>query len=182
MKKFIPLLLFFIINLAYGVDATKLAANKNTFGSWELIEFALPNGLIHRITTTSLISKKEFLTFDFLPNGNCQPDPAVMVQEFKGYINGLDGGMLPYEYKIPGQETSVELAKITMQKDDKFAFFVFKKLTAQRLLDSPSGGKLAMWIPASGDGKVKRSENIYFSLNGVSDAYKRAKKLCMDNR
>jgi len=182
MKKTLLIFLLLTVNIAYGVDSTKLAVNKNTFGDWELIEFALPKGLIYRISTTSLISKKEFLTFDFLPNGKCQPDPAVMVQEFKGYVKGLDGGTLLYEYKIPNQESSVEFVKVVMQNGDKFAFFVFQKLIAQKLLDSPIDGRLAIWIPASGDGTVKRSENIYFSLKGLSAAYSQARKLCLANQ
>ena len=152
------------------------------YGDWQVIEFAFPQGLMYRLTTTSLSSKKEFLTFDFLPKGNCQPDPAVMVQEFKSYQPGLDGGMLPYEYKLGGRDTSVELVKILMQKGDKFAFFVFKKLTLQSMLDAPADARLAMWIPASGDGTVKRSSNIYFSLNGALEAYNQGRKLCLANK
>ena len=182
MKKLTFIILLLIANFAYGVDATRLAANQYKFGDWEVIEFALSKGLIYRISTTSLVSKKEFLTFDFLPNGNCQPDPAIMVKEFKGYVSGLDGGMLPYEYKLPNQESSIESINVTMQQGDKFAFFAFKKLLAQRLLDAPVDGRLVMWIPASGDGSVQRSANIYFSLNGLRGAFNQARRLCQDNR
>jgi hypothetical protein len=179
---FLGLSLLFFSQLVCAVDATKFAAVKSTHGDWEVIEFPLPQGLIYRISSTSLTSKKEFLTFDFLANKNCQPNPAVMVQAFKKYEKGIDGGVLPYEYKIPGRESSIELVNITMQKGDKFAFFVFKQLTAETLLNSFSGGRLAMWIPASGDGSVKRSDNVYFSMNGVKAAYEIAKNLCLQNK
>jgi hypothetical protein len=65
-----------------------------------------------------------------------------------------------------------------MSEDDTFAFFIFKKLTAKTLLQSKDKGKLAIWIPPSGDGVIKKSGNIYFSLEGFSLAYKEAKRLC----
>lgn len=173
---------FFISNLTYAFDATNLASIKNTYDDWSVIEFPMPKGLIYRISTTSLVSKKEHLTFDFLPNGACQAEPAVMVQELKGYEKALDGGMLPFEFKIPNQASTVDIVKTQMQKGDKFVFFAFTKLDAQKLLNSSLGGRVAMWIPPSGDGTVKRSENIYFSLNGVGAAYNQARRLCLANK
>jgi len=181
MNKLFLILILLISNFAHAVDATSNASKKNKFGDWELIEFALPKGLLYRISTTSFLSKKEYLTFDFLPNVACRPDPAVMIKEFKHYDKNLDNGMLLYEYKIPGKDSSVEIVNISMQKDDKFAFFVFQKLTAEILLDVSADGRLALWIPASADGVVKRSANLYFSLNGIRDAFNQAKKLCLHN-
>jgi hypothetical protein len=159
-----------------------MSAGNFNYGDWQVIEFAFPQGLMYRLTTTSLSSKKEFLTFDFLPTGNCQPDPAVMVKEFKSYQPGFDGGMLPYEYKVAGRGSSVEIVKILMQKGDKFAFFIFKNLTMQSLLNAPADSRLIIWMPASGDGTVKRSDNIYFSMNGAIEAYNQGRKLCLANR
>ena len=74
------------------------------------------------------------------------------------------------------------MVKTEMSEGDTFAFFPFEKLTVKTLLQSKDKGKLAIWIPASGDGIVKKSGNIYFSLEGFSLAYREAKRLCEDSK
>jgi len=70
----------------------------------------------------------------------------------------------------------------SMQRDQSFAFFEFKALTASRLLRTHGKGTLANWVPASGHGTVRRSSNIYFALSGLTRAYHRARGLCEENR
>jgi len=94
----------------------------------------------------------------------------------------FSGTPLVLAYKIPGETEDLEFVMGQGSADDAFAFFPFEKLTARRLYVTHSRGDLAVWIPASGDGTAKRSSNMYFSLEGFTAAYNRAKKLCMDNR
>ncbi|MDK6959770.1 hypothetical protein QP403_21345, partial [Klebsiella michiganensis] len=68
-----------------------------------------------------------------------------------------------------------------MLQGEEFAFFKFKKLSLNKLVNSGSRGNLAIWVPASGNGEVRGSSNMYFSLNGLSQAYSAAKSLCSDN-
>ena len=85
------------------------------------------------------------------------------------------------EYKLPTQtEATPELVKTVISEGDEFEFLEFSKLTAKTLL--LDNGNLAIWVPASGDGDVKRSENMYFPLDGFSIAYKEAKRLCDDKK
>ena len=85
------------------------------------------------------------------------------------------------EYKLPNQKgITSELVKTTMTEGDEFEFLEFTKLTVKKLLLIK--GNLTIWIPASGDGDVKRSGNMYFSLDGFSTAYKEAKRSCDVNK
>jgi hypothetical protein len=84
--------------------------------------------------------------------------------------------------KNGGHAHSIELVKTSMAKNDHFAFFAFKILTAERLLHVKEAGRLAIWIPGSGDGSVKRSSTTYFSLDGFAHAYQRAISQCAANQ
>lgn len=183
MKKII--LLFSILlwpTLAQAVDATSNVTEIFTSGRWQVIEFAATKQLIYRISSLSSNTPDTNITFDFVPTRKCEPTAAVMISRQTTYSPGLDNGIVPFSYKSPGQKESTELTKTAMQRGGDFAFFSFQKLTVKTLLQSRDKGSLAVWIPSSGDGIVKRSSNIYFPLEGFTSAHERARKMCNDNR
>ncbi len=98
-----------------------------------------------------------------------------------GYSENLANGHVPLSYKIPGQKEDTEAVETKMLQGEEFAFFKFQKLSLNKLVNSGSRGNLAIWVPASGNGEVRSSSNMYFSLNGLSQAYSAAKSLCSDN-
>jgi hypothetical protein len=176
------ILLFCTTNSSYAFDATNSVTEISQSAHWRVIEFAATAQLIYRLSSTSINDARQVIVFDFVPAKDCVPTPAVMVSSLKSYNNNFDEGMLPLAYKLPNQEQSMEMVKTVMSKGDTFAFFSFEQLKAPKLLNAKDRGKLAIWIPASGDGTVKRSGNIYFSLEGFSPAYLGAKRLCDDSK
>lgn len=166
----------------YAVDGTQSVTEIRQNEHWKVIEFSAPKQMIYRISSVSINNLRSFLTFDFLPSNRCVPDAAVMVTEFERYNNTFDNGILPISYKIPGVKEETELVKTHMSPGDKFAFYQFGKMRVESLIKSNDKGKMAVWIPGSADGVVKRSENIYFSLSGFSESLKSASALCNDNR
>lgn len=183
MIRFIILLSALLIaTSAFAVDASKNVTEITKSGRWQVVEFAMQKQIIYRIASTSTNVEETHITFDLVPSNNCEPTPALMLSQRDSYNPNLDEGVVPFAYKLPGQNESVEITKTTMQRGDTFAFFQFKRLTAKTLLQSKDKGNLAIWVPASGDGAVTRSGNIYFSLNGFSKAYWKAQKLCNDNQ
>ena len=167
---------------AIAVDATRSATEVLRSGRWLLIEFAAREQLVYRISSQSSNSDKNYLAFDFAPSDKCVPLPAVMSSAFKAYSPALDHGNVPMSYRSPGQSESTEVTETEMAPGDSFAFFQFKGLTTALLLKSHDKGSLSVWVPGSGDGTVKRSGNIYFSLEGFTAAYQGAWKRCHDNR
>jgi hypothetical protein len=167
---------------AYAVDATDSVTEISQSGHWQVTEFAGAKQLIYRLSTSSINTKREHIVFDFVPSKNCLPTPAVMIVNLDSYNEVFNAGLLPVAYKLPSQKQATELVKTDMSEGDTFAFFSFKKFTVKTLLQSGDRGKVAVWIPASGDGTVKKSGNMYFSLDGFSLAYKEAKRLCGDNK
>lgn len=182
LRTLIFILVFCMTNASYAVDATRSVTEINQSGHWRVIEFAAATQLIYRLSSTSINDARQVIVFDFVPAKDCVPTPAVMVSSLQSYNKTFDEGMLPLAYKLPGHEQSMEFVKTVMSKDDTFAFFPFEQLKAPNLLNARDRGKLAIWIPASGDGTVKRSGNIYFSLEGFSPAYLDAKRLCGDSK
>jgi hypothetical protein len=175
-------ILSIFIGSAHAVDVTSRATQDRKFDKWQVVEFAMPTQLLYRVSTISINDRSQTLTFDMDPSKGCQPAPAVLVIENKTPSKASKEGMLIFEYKYPNQDSNVEIVNTLEQKNDRFEFAVFKKLTIPWLLGSNDAGKLAIWIPPSGDGVVKRSENIYFPLQGMTPAYNYAKKLCNDNK
>jgi hypothetical protein len=171
-----------ITTSALAVDWTGNVTEIIKSGRWQIIEFAAEKQLIYRISSDATNSEETHIVFDFVPSKKCEPTPAVMITRYDSYSPDLDEGFVPLAYKLPGRKESMEITKTTMQQGDTFAFFQFKGLTAKPLLQSQDRGNLAIWIPASGDGTVKRSGNIFFSLNGFTVVYEKAQKLCNDNR
>jgi hypothetical protein len=178
--KLIALCVLVASSSAYGVDASKIATIIGTIGHWQVVQFAMPQVLMFRAASTSINSPSANVWIDFPPE-SCTPDPIVLNMDVGHYTSLFNGGMMLFEYKVPGQENSVELVGSQMTPGDYFAFFAFKGLTAQRLSNTHDKGTLAIWIPASGDGTVKRSANMYFSMDGFTSALDRAKKLCLEN-
>ena len=172
----------FLSTAAFAVDATSSATEIANSGRWLLIEFAAKQQLIYRISSQATNSENKYLAFDFAPSGKCEPKPAVMSSIQASYSPALQEGMVPMAYKPPGQPQSAEVTRTAMAPGDDTAFFQFKGLTAQLLLKSNDKGSLAVWIPGSGDGTVKRSNNTYFSLDGFTTAYNGARRRCLDNR
>jgi hypothetical protein len=186
MIRLIILLTAFLIIItspSFSADLSKSFTGETKSGDWKILEFAGQRQLIYRIGSTSVNYENNYLlTFDFVPSNNCEPTPAIMILQQSSYNPNFDDGVLFFKYKLPGLEESVDMTKTTMKQGDTFVFFQFEKLAAKTLLKPKNNGKLSIWVPASGDGSVKRSGNIYFSLNGFTNAYWKAQKLCNDNR
>lgn len=167
--------------IASAFDSSSDVTDVISSGDWQIIEFAAKTQLTYRISAESKNAGKTYIVFDFIPVNKCEPTPAVMIVQ-QAYNPYLKDGFIPLDYKIHGQKKGVDLAKTVMEHGDPFAFYQFHNLTAKWLLSPHDRGNLAIWIPASGDGSIKRSDNIYFSLDGYSAAYKKASQLCNDNR
>ena len=167
---------------AFAVDATNSVTEIATSGRWLLIEFAAKQQLVYRISSQSSNTKNAYMAFDFAPSDKCEPRAAVVSLVDIPYSSAFDEGVVLMSFKAPGQSESQDLTRTAMSRGDGVAFFQFEKLTAQGLLKSGDRGSLAVWIPGSGDGTVKRSNNTYFSLDGYALAYSGARKRCIDNR
>lgn len=171
----------FFSSYSLALDGKNSVTNFSKEGDWLVTEFAMKTQILYRVSSTAINANQSNIVFDYVPSKNCKPDPAVLINEHKKYIPDLDHGMAALAYKITGQSESMEITKTVMQKNDRFAFFQFQKLTVDSLLSSNDEGKLAIWVPASFDGTVKRSSNIYFSLDGLSKANQMAVILCKKN-
>lgn len=169
-------------SFAWAVDATQSATEMVEIGRWKVIEFAAQKQLIYRVSSTAINEPNMNITFDFVPTLKCDPAAAVIVFKRDAYNPDFDDGHLPLSYKPPGQKEATEITKTAMRKDDVFAFFQFKKLTANLLSHSRDKGRLAIWIPGSGDGEIKSSSNIYFPLEGFTQAVERARKKCNESK
>jgi hypothetical protein len=179
------LLLFLLLSMvktADAVDAEREVTKVEKNGDWQIIEFAGHSRLLYRISSTSINSHSDNIVFDFGTADGCRPTPATLITDHKSYQSSLSNGVLIIAYKVPGEEDNVELVKTFMAKSDRFVFITFQKLTTERLLRGKEAGRLAIWIPGSGDGSVKRSSNIYFSLDGFAHAYQRATSQCTANQ
>ncbi len=166
---------------SFALDSTNSVTNFSKEGDWLITEFAMKTQIVYRVSSTAINTNQSNIVFDYLPKNNCRPDPAILINEQKKYISDLDRGMAALAYKVTGQTESMEITKTAMQRNDKFAFFQFQRLTIDSLISSNNEGKLAIWVPASFDGTVKRSPNVYFSLNGLSRANQIAVDLCKKN-
>ncbi|EGQ5322070.1 hypothetical protein ACO1Y9_13500 [Klebsiella quasipneumoniae] len=168
---------------SYSDDFSNKAVKSYQAGDWVVVEFAADKQLVYKMATEAINKnlKETYLSFYFTPPQSCKPTTAEIVMFMGGYNDALDGGKVPMAFKIPGGKEDVEVVDTSMQKNDQFAFFKFQQLTVQKLMSSPGNGNLAVWIPSSGDKRVKGSSNMYFSLNGFKQAYAIANKLCTDN-
>lgn len=174
-------LLFCITNSIHALDATDRMTAISQSGRWQAVKSAASKQTIYRLESTSTNNPDITIFFKFIPSNDCVPKPAVMIMQFSSHHENLGGGLIIFEYKLPSREKTAELVKTTMSDGAKSAFFSFEKLAAQPLLGADDKGRIAIWVPASGDGTVKRSEDIYFSLQGFSAAYKETKRLCGKN-
>ena len=174
--------LLLLPKIARAVDASSSATEVLQSGRWLVIEFAGAQQLIYRISSQSTNSKGSYIAFDFVPRRNCLPTSAVLSQEMRAFSSALEDGIGIMSYKPPGQSETTEMVKTAMTEGDNTAFFQFKTLTAPLLTKSRDKGSLAIWIPGSGDGEVKRSANTYFSLEGFTRALNTAQNRCRDSR
>lgn len=167
---------------AYAVDAEDLVIADEKVGDWTLSEFAFSKQLVYRISSSSVNSNGWDITFDFAPADGCLPATAVLVVNFGSYVESLNNGLVSLSYQLPKQNEVHEIAKTVMGNGEAFAFFSLERLTVSYLAKAKPSARLAIWIPESGDGQVKRSSNIYFSLDGFGSAYSKARKLCEANK
>jgi hypothetical protein len=172
------ILTLWIINPAYAIDATDKITKNIQIGQWQVVEFAGSEQIVYRMSSDSINTPSTNIVFDFVSSEDCLSPTATMIVNFKSYNNTFNSGAGIFAYKLHNQKEAIEVVKSVMSESDTFAFFTFEKLTAKTLLQSKDKGKLAIWIPPSGDGVIKKSGNIYFSLEGFSLAYKEAKRLC----
>ncbi|ALR75844.1 hypothetical protein [[Enterobacter] lignolyticus] len=181
---FIAALLYFFMSFqSWADDFSSKAVKTYQAGDWIIVEFAADKQLVYKLATEAINKnlKETYLSFYFTPSQSCKPTTAEMVMLMGGYSDVLDGGKVPMAFKIPGGKEEMELVDSSMQQNDSFAFFKFHQLTVKKLMSSPANGNVAIWIPPSGDGRVKGSSNMYFSLNGFNQALTMANKLCTDN-
>jgi len=175
-------LLFLAVHPVFAVDAIDKATEMRKIGSWNIIEFAGAEQIIYRLSTDSIDGAPRHIVFDITPSNDCIPIPAVLIMRLVSYNSAFNGGRMPFAYKVPGQKEVFEVTKSEMSEGDLFVFFSFDKLTVSLLRRSGDKGKLAIWIPPSGDGAIERSSNIYFPLEGFSEASNKATRLCRENR
>lgn len=171
-----------ISNTAFAVDASGSATEIMKSGRWFLIEFAAEQQLFYRIGSQATNLESSYIAFDFVPSEKCMPAPAVMHVIMNSYAPDLADGVVLMSYKLPGQPESTDATKTAMAPGDNVAFFQFHELTIELLQRSHDKGSVSIWVPESGDGTVKRSGNIFFSLSGFTNALNTATRRCNDNR
>lgn len=187
MSKFFCSLIALTIGLACSVthaaDYTDRATKAVKIGDWNIIEFAADKQIIYKMATEALNQnlKETYFSFYLTTSEKCKPSLAEMSMMLGGFSETLAHGHVPLSYKIPGQKEITEVVQTRMDQGDQFAFFKFQQLSLSKLMSSGSRGNLAIWVPSSGNGEVHGSSNMYFSLNGLSQAYSAAKSLCNDN-
>ena len=169
----------FVTTNSIAVDASKIAKVIHQSGSWKIIEFTAKSKIFYRIATDSININETHLSIDFL--NQCKPDPVVMIKNFKEYNPLLDKGNLILQYRVPNLIENQEIVDTEMSEGDTYGFFKFKKFSADNLFVAKESSRLAIWVPASGDGQVKRSVNFYFSLEGFKQVFVKAKELCRAN-
>ncbi|HGV3449933.1 TPA: hypothetical protein ACNGYZ_003481 [Raoultella planticola] len=180
-----------LIVMAFGLtsfgggaaDYTERATKAVKIGDWNIIEFAADKQIIYKMATEALNQnlKETYFSFYLTTSDKCKPSLAEMSMLLGGYSETLAHGHIPFSYKIPGQKEITEVVQTRMEQGDQYAFFKFQQLSLRKLMSSGSKGNLAIWVPASGNGEVHGSSNMYFSLNGLSQAYSAAMRLCSDN-
>lgn len=166
---------------AYAIDASDRMTIKGKIGDWYVVEYTAPSQIVYRIGSDSIKDAKSHFVIDFTPSDKCEPKFSELIVNLGYYDENFNNGKLPMEFKLPNQKLGVELVKTAMREGDTFAFFTFNSISARKMLLPKDKGKLAVSVLPSGDGEVKKS-NIYFSLNGFSSAYKKAKALCSENK
>lgn len=179
-KLLLILNLFFISTNSHAVDASNFSKIIYKNGDWKIVEMTAPLKIVYRIATDSINIKNTHLTIDLL--NQCKYDPVIMIKKFKEYSPIMTNGKLILQYKISNLIENQEIVETDMSIGDTYGFFNFKDLSAENLYSAKETSRLAIWVPASGDGQVKRSENFYFSLVGFKNVYAKAKSLCSDNR
>lgn len=162
-----------------AVDATSVAKIIYESGGWKVVEIAGKSKMLYRIATDSINIKDTHLTIDFIRQ--CKADPVVMVKKFPKYNPMLNNGKLMLQFRIPDAYENQDIVDTEMSQGDLYAFFKFNKLTVDNIYIAKDTSRLAIWVPESGDGQVKRSSNFYFSLEGFRSAYTKAKSLCQAN-
>ena len=170
------------MSAAYAVDGTKFASDGKTFNDWQVIEFAMPKGILYRLASTALADKNIYLTFDIGTAKRCAVATAVMIQTGRRYSEHLDEGMVPMSYQLTNSKEQLnEISNTHISSSDKTGtlFIELKKLNVEYLRNARGKGKLAVWITAGVD--VPASENIYFSVAGVDKAFEYALAACKEN-
>lgn len=169
------------IKSASAVDASDRSTSIIKSGHWQIIEFAAREQVFYRLSSDATNFDEKHLVFDFVPSKKCQPGPALMIFRQESYKPDLNGGMMPFTWKIPGQKQAVDLATTEMEEGADFAFLQLHNLTTKSISHAKDKGNLAIWVTPSGDGTVPRSDSIFFSLEGFTKAYEKAQQLCNDN-
>lgn len=180
-KSIVFAVFYFTCKSALAVDTSSRLTEAIRIGKWHVMEIAADSQLIYRVGATSSNVQYMNLTFDFAPTLNCNSNAAVMIQRIYQYDSAYDDGVFLFSYKIPGKKESTEMLSSVISKGDVFVFFQFKKLTPNILQQSNGKGSLAIWMPASGDGAISRSSNIYFSLAGFPEALRFAQQKCRES-
>jgi hypothetical protein len=170
---------FLISTSCCAVDATNVAKIIYESGGWKVVEIAGQSKMLYRIATDSINIKDTHLTIDFI--SQCKADSVVMVKKFQEYNPILNNGKLILQYRIPDAYENQEIVDTEMSQGDSYAFFKFSKLRADNFYIAKETSRLAIWVPESGDGHVKKSSNFYFSLEGFRSVYTKAKSLCQTN-
>lgn len=180
----VTLVIFCFINCAssvtHAIDASNVLKIKYEYKAWKIVEFQLPKGILYRLATDSINITETHLTFNFIKG--CTASPAVMIKNFKTYNPSMADGSIILQYKVSNKIEGQEIVKTEMADGDTWGFFSFKRLSTDNLLGVNEESRLAIWIPPSGDSKVKRSSNFYFSLEGFNKTYAKAKELCLANQ
>jgi len=174
--------IFFITQTVTAVDYTDKISEQIKFKDWQVVEFLGATFPIYRLATTSINHNNTNIVFDFSPSNECIPSAAKMIQNLEMYKKDefSGDGLMMFAFKFPKQKTEiVELVKTFSEINNSFMFILFKKLTVESFKALNDKGRLAIWVPKGF--KIKRSNNIYFSINGFTAAYNRARELCMDN-
>jgi hypothetical protein len=185
LRKFIIYITFgtlftlFSFKPVFAVDASNVASIIYESGSWQVVEIPGRSKILYRVATNSINVKDTHLSIDLV--SNCQPNPAIMIKKFQKYSRELNGGMLILQYKVPNLFEDQEVVSTEMSEGDTYAFFKFKNLSVEKIFNSKESSRLAIWVPESGDGRVKRSSNFYFSLEGFKNAFAKATEMCKAN-
>ena len=119
------LLLSFLSSIAFAEDYSDRAANAYKVRDWYVVQFVDQKSIIYKAATEGVNKnlKDSYLSFYFSTSDRCEPSEVELNMVMGGYSTDLDGGMVPFSFKIPGGEAGTDVADSFMNKNDSFAFF-----------------------------------------------------------
>lgn len=179
-KSFIFILTLALSGIAHAVDGEQRINNVFYYGKWVVMEFTMPTMMAYRIGTESnLPEQKQTAFIDISPLNHCEAD-KITINQFIGYkqMDFANVPFIPVRYKVSGQSTEDSITTPTIS--DGYLFTPIESMKVSELLQAKDKGNFSFWFQPPAESKESINKT-FFPLNGFSDAYKNAVRLCKEN-